>query len=269
VAGATEGLERLHRDLQRWIDSYRVPDGVQPMPQRLWGELGRFSRVVAPRGEGPSLLPRGRSALPEDAAGKARRERVFDATALIAAREGYAAMTVARIAEAARIPRSAFYSHFDGKADAILATQTHGVREAMAVAAAEYSVAASWPQRVWSSLGAFLTNVAEKPDYARLDFIESFAAGPPAIRHRQQNQMAFALFLEDGYRQSPDAERLPRVFSEAVGGAVFGLMRSLVVEGKADRLLSLRPAVAYTVLAPFIGPQEAGALVQAWARGAR
>ena len=268
VAGTAPDVERLHRGLARWIDSYRLPEGSGPLTQARWAELARFARLVAPRERDAALLPRGRSAMAEEAAADARRRRIFDAIAEIAARDGYAALTVARIAEAARIPRAAFYSHFEGKADAVLATQTHGLREAMALTAAEFAPATPWPRRVWNSLGAFLANVAEKPAYARLDFVESFAAGPAAIRHRQYNQMAFALFLEDGYRQNENAERLPRICSAAIGGAVFGLMRELVVEGRIDRMLSLRPAIAYTVLGPFIGPLQAANLVQGWAQGA-
>jgi AcrR family transcriptional regulator len=270
LARAAGDLPRLLADLSRWIDAYRLPDGVPPLPQRRWRELGRFAKLVEPdAGAELSLLPRGRSALPADIAAQARRERLLDATARVAAEGGYSSLTVERIAAAARVPRTAFYSHFEGKDEAFLAAQTHGLQGAIAVAAAEYSPAAPWPRRVWKAVGALLEYVGENPDYARLDFVESFAAGPAAIDNRHENQMVFALFLEDGYRQSPQAGDLPRVCSEAIAGAVFGLMRSLVIEERTERMLSLRPAVVYTILAPFIGPGEAVDLVQAWARGAR
>jgi len=269
LGGGIGERPRLHADLLRWLDTYRLSDGARPLFQSGWRELGRFSRTVSPRSEKTALLPRGRSSLPEEKKAELRRGRILDATARIVAREGYMSLTVARIVAEARLPRTSFYAHFDTKSEAVLATQTHGLQEAMAVAAAEYSPPAPWPERVWRAMRAFLEHVAEKPDHARLEFIESFAAGSAAIRHRRQGQLAFGLFLEEGYRQSPRAAELPRVCSEAIGGAVFGLMRGLVVEEKTERMLSLLPAAAYTILAPFIGPQEALSRVQEWARAAR
>lgn len=269
LAGGLGDSDGLRSDLLAWIDAYRLPAGVEPLPQSAWAELGRFARTIPSDDREIALLPRGASALPPETAAEVRRQRILDATARVAARHGYGSLTVARIASAARVPRTAFYSHFDDKAEAVLASQTHATQGAMAAAAAEYSAAAPWPRRVWNAMGAFLSYVAEKGDYAHLDLVESFAAGPAAIRHRQQNQMVFALFLEDGYRQNPRAGGLPRICSEAIGGAVFGLMRKLIVAGKTDRMPTLLPAAAYTILAPFIGPQEAADQVREWARGGR
>lgn len=270
LADALEELDELRSDLSRWIDAYRLGDHSRPLTQGRWHELGRFAKLV-PSGEveEPPLLPRGRSALPKDDAATARRQRILDATARLSSERGFANVTVAAIAAAARVPRAAFYSHFDSKQEALMAAQTHGLQGAMAAAAAEYSPTAPWPTRVWRAIVAFLSYVAEMPHYARLDFVESYAAGAQAIRHRQQNQMVFALFLEDGYRQNPGAARLPRACSEAIAGAILGLMRRVVVEGKTERMLTIAPAATYTILAPFIGPEDALAQVQGWARAAR
>jgi len=267
---AGRDLRELRADLGRWIDTYRLPAGVQPLPQQEWRQLGRFERSVHPeRLEGPTLLPRGRSAWPPERAADARRLRILEATAALSYEKGFDSLTVAEIAARARIPRAAFYSQFAGKREALMAAQTRGLQGAMAVAAAEYSPAAAWPQRVWRMTRAFLTFLAETPHYAHLDFVESYTAGCEAVRHRQQNHMAFALFLEDGYRRLPEVERLPPVCMEALAGAVLGLIRKQVVAGRSERMLSLLPAAAYTILTPFIGPQEAAAQVQVWARGAR
>ncbi|HWC49713.1 MAG TPA: TetR/AcrR family transcriptional regulator [Solirubrobacterales bacterium] len=270
LSETAEDLGSLCSDLGRWINAYRLGDGSAPLHQGRWHDLGRFAKLV-PSGEveEPPLLPRGRSALAAEDAATARRQRILDATARLASEEGYAKLTVAAIATAARVPRAAFYSHFESKQEALMAAQTHGLQGAMAASAAEYSPTAPWPTRVWRAILAFFTYVAGVPHYARLDFVESYAAGAEAIRHRQQNQMVFALFLEDGYRQNPEAARLPRACSEAIAGAILGLMRRVVVEGKTERMLSIAPAAVYTILAPFIGPEEACVQVQAWARGAR
>jgi len=269
LAGGKDDPRHLQAELTRWLDAYRLADGARPLPQARWAELGRFSKELRSEPEGPpALLPRGRSALSPLEGAALRRRRILDATVRLAAEEGYPALTVAKIAQSARVPKSAFYSLFDGKEDALLAAQTEGMQGAMAAAAAEYSVRGSWPTRVWRAAVAFLTYVAENPGHARLDFIESYSAGQAVTKHRQQNRMAFALFLEEGYLQSSRGSRLSRFCSEAIAAAVFGLMRKLVIEGKTQQMLCAVPAMVYTVLAPFLGPERAADQVQEWARAA-
>jgi len=268
LADAPKDLSALQADLLGWIDAYRVGTGSRPLAQSRWYDLGRFARLVPSReAEGPSLLPRGKSALPKEDAASVRRQRILDATARLSSESGFAGLTIAGIAAAARVPRAAFYAHFDGKQEALRAAQTHALQEAMAAAAAAYASTAPWPTRVWRAIVAFLTQIAAMPHYARLDLVESYAAGADAIRHRQQNQMVFTVFLEEGYRQNPGAARLPRVCSEAIAGAIIGLMRRIVIEGRTQRMLSIAPAAAYTTLAPFIGAEVACAQVQEWAEG--
>jgi AcrR family transcriptional regulator len=270
LQGGLGDLPRLRQDLGRWLDAYRLPVGMRPLPQRHWQQLGSFARSVRPPAAAvPPLLPRGLSALPPVEAAAHRRERILRAAVRLIAEEGVAAASVARIASVARVPRAAFYSHFESREEALLAAQREGMQEALAAAAAAYGPKAPWPQRVLDSLRAFLAHVAEHPFRAQLEFVESYAAGRAATEHRQENRAVFALFLEEGYHQSPRGAALPRFCSEAIGAAVFALMRSRVVAGKTDRLLSLAPATGYTILAPFIGPQEAAAQVQAWSPGAR
>jgi len=268
LGGAKEDSATLRSALLRWIDSYRLPPGARPLPQGGWQELGRFAKsIVPPAREEPPLLPRGRSALTPVCAAAVRRRRLLDATARLSVSDGYFGLTVARIAAAARVPRAAFYSHFDCKEDALLAAQTEALQEGMGAAAAAYSPAAPWPERVWKAGEALLSNVARNRDYAHLDFVESYAAGPVAIRRRHQNHMAFAMFIEDGYRHTSAAPLSP-VAPEAIAGAIFGLMRSLVVAGRTDRMLSLLPVATYTILTPFIGPKVAADQVKVWAREA-
>jgi hypothetical protein len=102
-----------------------------------------------------------------------------------------------------------------------------------------------------------------QPDLVYVDIIESYAAGPAAIRHSFDNRMAYTLFLEDGYRQSPAAEALPRLCSEAIGGAILGLLRWQVDEGRTEQMLEVLPQAAYLALAPFIGPLAAVELIEA------
>jgi AcrR family transcriptional regulator len=210
----------------------------------------------------PSLLPRGVSGLPPVEAAKHHRERILAATARVAARDGYASMSVASIAATARVSRSAFYKQFRGKLDAFLAVQRTALKARMAVAAAEFFSVTDWPDRVWDAAEAQFSYVATHPDLAVLELFETHVAGPEAVRQDHDGRLAYVRFLEEGYRWRSEAESLPRLCSEAIAGAVFGLMRRQVVRQRTAEMLEVLPACAYVSLAPFIGSSQAQALVE-------
>lgn len=273
LRGETASLSCLTDDLLTWVDSYALERGEQRLSQSEWEELGRFLSPIASQppdrgGEEPGLLPRGRGALSAGAVATTRRERLIDATARVVATKGYAATTVTDIVSTARVPRGSFYAHFRGKQDIFLAAQTVGLQESIAAAAAEFSVGASWPERVWGGLGALLRYGGEHPDLIHVGVTEIYAAGEAALLRDHDSRMAYGLFLEDGYRQHQAGASLPSIFSEAVAGGIHGLMRRLILVGAEVRLLELLPQCAYVALAPFIGPGPALGFVEARARAA-
>ncbi|MDX6635469.1 MAG: hypothetical protein QOF06_1672 [Solirubrobacterales bacterium] len=267
LRGEAANLPSLAEGLLAWARSYRLAPGDRRLTQRDWAELGR---PIAPAEPAPSndvaLLPRGRSApsLAETAA--SRRDRIVDATARIVAQKGFAALTVADVVAAARVPRSAFYAQFEGKQSAFLATQERILRDAMGAAAAEFVLGQSWPERVWKGLRGLLYYIAERPDQARVSVVEAHAAGEEAVLRFQSSCIAFTLFLEEGYRQKPAASSLPSVCSEAIAFAIQGMMRRALMHGSADRLPGLLPQCAHIALAPFIGPQRSLDFVSVKAR---
>jgi AcrR family transcriptional regulator len=267
----TTSLSCLLEDLLRWIHSYALPPGERRLTQPEWEELG--ARLAPPRPHtandtaDPTLLPRGRAALAPGSVAASRRERLIEATARSVAEKGYAVLTVADVVAAARVPRGSFYAHFRGKQDAFLAAQTVGLQESIAAASAEFFVGADWPERVWGGLGAFLAYIGEHPDLAHLGIVEIQAAGEAAVLRDHDSRMAFALFLEDGYRQCLE-EKPTAICSEAIAGGIQSLMRRRVLAGETERMLEILPQCAYVALAPFIGPGPALELVEVRARAA-
>jgi AcrR family transcriptional regulator len=208
-------------------------------------------------------LPRGRNAVAREAVAGEHRERILAAVALLARTKGYTAMTVADIVSTGSVTREVFYELFKSKEDAFLATQSAGLERSISVTAAGFFAGENWPMRVWDGLEALLGFVALQPDLVYLDVIESFAVGAASLHRSFDNKMAYTLFLEDGYRQRPEAERLPRLCSEAIGGAILGLLRWQVGEGKTEQMLEVLPQASYLALAPFIGAPAAMEFVEA------
>lgn len=262
--GEFGNLAGLIDDLMAWFDSYAVPAAREHRSQVAWTELGkRFARAAGPAGEERRPLPRGRGALPPPIVASAHRNRILDAVGSLARQKGYLATTVADIVAAGGVTRAVFYEQFRSKHDAFLAAQGRGLEESVAQAAGEYFASGSWPDRVWNAGLAMLAYTAEHPDNAYVEVIESSTIGAAAIQRSFENRMAYTLFLEDGYRQRPEAEALPRLCSEAISGGLIELLRRQVVLGRAERVLELVPQGAYVTLAPFIGAAEAINFVEA------
>lgn len=263
--GETARLADLRDDLIAWMYAYAVPEDRQPVTPERWRQLGAAlpRAVLEPSVERARRLPRGRSAVPPEAVAGEHRERILDAVAVLARTKGYAAMTVADIVKAAAVTREAFYDLFRSKEDAFLAAQTAGLEQSISRTAAAFFAGETWPERAWGGLDGLLGFVSMQPDLVYLDVIESYAVGPAAMRRSFDNLMAYTLFLEDGYRQGPGAERLPRLCSEAIGHAILGLMRWQVLEGQTEEMLELLPQAAYLAMAPFIGPPAALEQVEA------
>ncbi|MEX0972945.1 MAG: TetR/AcrR family transcriptional regulator [Solirubrobacterales bacterium] len=247
-------------DLLAWIDSYSADDlpDVEPELRALGGELGTARRAPSHR---PRPLPRGRSALSADEASADRHERIIGAMARLSRERGYAATTVADLTAAARVSRGAFYRSFSGKHEVFLAAQTIGLQRAISLAAEAFFGAEDWPDRVWRGLEAMLSYVASRPDLAWVDVVESYAVGRAAVARSIENRQAFSLFLEQGYAHRSEAQRLPRLCSEAIGGAIQELMRVEILAGRTEEILAILPQAVYVTLAPFVGPAEARCFV--------
>ncbi len=261
--GETGRISQLLDDLLAWIDSYRAAAGESPPGGLDWAELARQAGVNPPPPErrSPEKLPRGRGALPAGEVAAEHRDRILRAVARLSREKGYADTSVADLVAAAAVTREVFYELFRNKEEAFLATQEMGLQESVANAAGAFFVGDTWPDRVWNGLEALITYVAGQPDLVYVDLVESYAAGAAAIRRSFDNRMAYTLFLEDGYRERPEAAALPRLCSEAIGGAILEVMRRQVLTGESERMLEVLPQLVYVALAPFVGPAMAMRLV--------
>ncbi|HET6997727.1 MAG TPA: TetR/AcrR family transcriptional regulator [Solirubrobacterales bacterium] len=262
--GETARLAEIRDDLLTWINSYVVLGERPRLNPDQWRQLGaglvreRPARLPARGG-----LPRGKSAATPEVVAANQRERILDAVAVQARHKTYAGTTVADVVKAAGVTREAFYDLFRSKEDAFLAAQNAGLEASVSQAAACFFCGADWPSRVWDGLEALLGYLAQEPDLVYVEIIESYAAGPAAIRRSFDNRMAYTLFLEDGYRENSTAEGRPRLCSEAIAAAILGLMRWQVREGRTERMMELLPQAAFVALAPFVGPAAAIELVEA------
>jgi hypothetical protein len=91
--------------------------------------------------------------------------------------------------------------------------------------------------------------------------VECYAAGAAAIRRAEDITRSFTLFLEEGYRYRPEAEGLPRLYSQAISGGLTELIQLDIAAGRTAELRRRLPQLTYVLVAPFVGPVQARELV--------
>jgi AcrR family transcriptional regulator len=277
LRGEAMDLERsLLDDLLAWIGSYTVPAGQPRRSSADWSQIGRGLAELAepPAAQhgspAPQRAPRARAKLSAEEAREESRQRILIGVARAARLKGYAAVTIADIVAAAQISRSVFYAHFHSKHEAFLASQALAAQGAMAAYSAAFMTAPPlWIERVWAGGVAFGNAAAGVRSLAHAAAIEVYAAGSSAIELRNGHQLAFTLFIEDGYRQRIEAEALPRLCSEAIASAIVEMGYDYVAGDRVRSLPELVPEGVYVALAPFIGAVEARAFVEEKVRAAR
>jgi len=213
-------------------------------------------------GRDPSrAIKRGPSRLPPEVVAATQRERLFDGLVHTVAQKGYASARVGDICLAAGVTRPAFYSHFQGKEDAFLATYRHGTDLLWSLLETAYTAIPHWPHALRAGLRLLLSVLAGVPNFARMAIVEIDAVGPAGRAERDQLLRRFYRFFDGAPRpvaSSPGGLVIDHdaLLSSVVGG-IYATIHRHVAAGEHERLTELVPALTYFALVPFLGPVAA------------
>jgi AcrR family transcriptional regulator len=181
------------------------------------------------------------------------------------AEKGLDDATVADVVERAKVGKGTFYEEFEGKDECVLAAYDWVIDQVMGRVGEAYEAGAetSWPEGVRSGLNAFLGVIAEQPAVARMATLEVPTAGPQAHARYRAAVERFLPYLRDGQQYSTRSEELPQhVDLMAVGGAE-AIIFDEVAAGRAEQLPAMMPAILFSVLVPYLGPEDAAAEMHA------
>ncbi|MGN6664958.1 MAG: TetR/AcrR family transcriptional regulator [Solirubrobacterales bacterium] len=178
------------------------------------------------------------------------RAMILAATARLASREGYAALTIPRIRAAAGVSRRSFDAHFDGVEDCFLATLDALSGRTLATAEPFYLTADDWASGVHRMIVRLCRHLAGDPAFASLAFLEVFSPGAEATRWRSETVARLAAML----RRGAPPERRPTPFAaKASVGAMWGVIHHFVATGRGAQLPAAAPVLSYIALAPALG----------------
>jgi AcrR family transcriptional regulator len=263
-----QDLLRLVPELMEWIACYyptppAIPEHVVARKSR-WIEGGRAPGSFSPptpwavRG-----LPRGEHNLPRGFVVFNQRERIFDAIARLTASGGYQALSLEEIAAAAAISLQTFYTHFESKEEAFLATYEVGHSRAKAAIDRSLAKQTDWIGGVRAGILALLEFLASEPALAHLACVDILIAYPHVAGRVEEANAAYTQLLDLDLAGSSPASDSPPLVNEAIVGGVFELLHDYILRGQTRRLPELANHVGYIVLAPFIGREAAAEAVTA------
>jgi AcrR family transcriptional regulator len=259
--GCEGELPGVADELTAWLAAYprRAPGelAAPPAPPRAGpSSAPQPTSERARRAEG--RLPSGRSDLPREAIVTNQRERIVDATAAIVAEKGLAALTIPEIARRANVSHQTFYDIYPSKHDAFLGAQKIGMHQALSVGVAAWEAKMpDWPSAIAHGLRAVIDYLVSEPAHAHLSIVDTFGASPETIEARDEILRAFAGYFTPGYELAPDGIEVPAIAAEAVVGGGWQMLHHYVENDRISELPDASPQIAYLLLTPFLGAEEA------------
>ncbi len=247
--GTAETAPAVTEEMFRWTLLFQTPAAKQ-LAERL------SERARTALAEGRKAPSRAR----QDGAGAGRasdRERLLEHALRLAVIEDYYELSAPQIADAAGVSIDAFFELFEGKQECFLAALDMLGDELLALAANPDLRSADWPYAVRRTIGELMRYLAERPIYAQTIASGSFSAGPEAIERNVHLAYGIAARLTEG---APEQTRSKLVL-QGVAGALSHTVRCQVASGQIQLLSVLSDYLSYIVLTPFLGAEDAAALV--------
>jgi len=187
-----------------------------------------------------------------------QRARMLRSAVQVVSEYGYQGMSVARVADRARVSRRTFYDVFEGREDCFLAAFQDGVARARALVVGAYEQESGvWRESVRAGLCALLVFLDEEPGMGSLLVVDALRAGPRVLQARAEIlEQLGRVIQEDGSRGS-GARELPSLTGEGVVGAVFSVIHTRLQSSSAGSLVGLLNQLMAIVVLSYQGPVAA------------
>jgi AcrR family transcriptional regulator len=199
---------------------------------------------------------------------KSERARLLDAMLEEMAEKGYGGVEIEEAMHRAGIADVAGSAEFDDKDACLFAAYKHHGKRLLESATEQCDSGEEWPERVRRALASLLDTLAARPELAKV-VVRTFPAIRPDAYAQYLNLLeAFAPFLEEGRAFSEVGDELPSQVEMLAVGAAEAIIFDEIMAGRTAKLPALMPSILFSVLVPFLGPDQASAAMQNAARAA-
>lgn len=205
-----------------------------------------------------ATLPRGRHRLSREDVRASQRGRLLLAMAEAVGEKGYPRTSVADVLKRSRVSRETFYQHFTDKEQCFLNVLDQSALLLERFFDQELSGGDRPLARFERALEIYLNTLAGEPSFARVFFLESYAAGEMAQRKRFAVQERFVQGVTDNFRDAPAWQRLPdpEFAGRMLVGAISSLVAGALVRGEVAELATLREPVMDLLRSLFGGEAD-------------
>ncbi|MEX1141547.1 MAG: TetR/AcrR family transcriptional regulator [Thermoleophilaceae bacterium] len=186
-----------------------------------------------------------------------QRERLFGAMVAAVEERGYEKTRVADLLETSGVSRNTFYKHFGNKRECFFATV-----DAVTAAGSARVVAAyeghdgTWDERLSAALLALVDLIVEHPAAGRLYYVETYTAGPEAIRELEAVGDRLETVVRRALEESPRHAEMPREIVRAVLRGLHRIIQTRLRSGRERRLLAEGPELLRWALGYRTPPQR-------------
>jgi AcrR family transcriptional regulator len=178
--------------------------------------------------------------LPPEEVARNQRARLFAALVAVVAEKGYEATRVADLLALSGVSRSAFYEHFGGKEECLLAALDAFVGPTIG-AIANANGEALGEARAREAFDAVVRLIVEQPATSRMCFVEIYAAGPRAVEKVDRTTDTFQNFVAATLHRLPGREGMPPEIVRAVFGGLRRIIHTRLYRGEEGDLVELIP----------------------------
>jgi AcrR family transcriptional regulator len=178
--------------------------------------------------------------LPAEEVARNQRERLFAAMVAVVAEKGYDGTRVEDLLELSGVSRSAFYEHFSGKEDCLLAAIDAFLGPTIG-AIARSDGHPPGEERARAAFDALIALIVDQAAASRMCFVEIFAAGPRAVEQIDRAVDAFQGFVSATLEEMPGREGMPLEVVRAMIGGLRKVIHTRLYRGEEQELVELTP----------------------------
>jgi AcrR family transcriptional regulator len=192
--------------------------------------------------------------------GAAARRRLHEAMLAELEAKGFERIELSRVVGSVGVPEAAFEASYESVEACVFDAydeQTALLDSAVREACRGQGEGAPWTERVSAGLDAMLEALAARPRMARAVLCSFPSIGPRAQARAQAFTESFGPMLAGGRAAAGPEAELPREVEMLATGAVEAIVFERVAAGRAKELRAMLPALLFSVLVPFLGPERA------------
>jgi AcrR family transcriptional regulator len=247
-------LPDLAEDMLQWTLAFNSPAAM-----RIHGGVNAVvatpsNKAARPASRRSAGATRNRRRTATRAPTEAERVRLLEGVLEMIALEGYGNLSPLRIVDRAGTSIDAFFGLFgdvEGCALVALANLSEEIRQTIRMSGD--AQAGSWPLGVRSALHSLMRYFAEHPSHADTLAKGAFEIGPQAV------DLSLELGIEVARTLTADAPHEARsaLVTSGVAGAIWHTLYCHTASQQTDRLPAVADDLAFMVLAPFLGAEQA------------